>query len=91
VEADDLDEQADLGLGSAQAHEPPPGPQAPGEHRQVEHQRGVGEAELAQIDDEVGLGTQSTRQRPPSQALGGAILVADAAQPGGSVIEDDDR
>ena len=59
VQADDLDQPPDLRLGVAQQHPPPGDAQAAREHREVEHQRGVGERELAEVDDDVG-------RRPPS-------------------------
>jgi hypothetical protein len=90
VEPDDLDELLDLGLRAAQADEPAVCAQAAGEHREVEHERQVGEHELGEVDDHIGLRAQGTGQGAAARSLGGSVLVADAAKPGGSVIEDDD-
>ena len=64
VQPDDLDQLPDLGLGAVQAHEPAVRAQPAGEHREIEHQREVGEDELGQIDDHIGLGAQGARQGP---------------------------
>jgi hypothetical protein len=66
------------------------GTQAPGQHREVEHQRRVGEHELAEIDDHIRLGTDRSRQRLPADALRVAVLVTPAAERGWLVIEVDD-
>src|SRR2546423_9651172 len=53
VQADPFDQAADVWLGRAQAQGAPTQPQPPSDHRQVDHQRGVGEAQLGQVNDHV--------------------------------------
>jgi hypothetical protein len=53
--------------------------QTPSDHREVEHERGIREDELGEVDDDVRGGLQRLRERPPAQRLRGAILVAAAA------------
>jgi hypothetical protein len=66
VQADHLDQRADLRLGAAQENRPAVGAQPAGQHRQVEHQRGIRERQLRQIHDHIVLGADGTRQRPPA-------------------------
>lgn len=92
VQPDQLDQRADLRLRAAQQKRAPPPAQSPGQHRQVEHQRGVSEGQLGQIDDEVALGSERPGERAPPQTLGGSILVPGTSQNRGVVRElDDDR
>ena len=46
VQSDQLDQAADMRLGAAEAQGPPAHPQTLRDHRQVDHQRRVGEAQL---------------------------------------------
>ena len=91
VKPDELDQAQDLRLGRVKAQRTAARPQAPGESRQVEHQRGVGERERGEIDDDVVLSSDRERQCPSTRALRGAIFVAPAAQDSGAFIELDDR
>ena len=90
MQADHLDHRADLGLRASQQNRSAADPQAPGEHREVEHQRCIGEHQLAEIDDHVGLGTQRASQRGSPASLRGPILVAAATEDRRLVIEVDD-
>jgi hypothetical protein len=90
VEPDQLDQRVDLRLGAAQADLAPLRPQTTREHREVDHQRRIGERELAQVDDHISFGLDRTRQRPPPAALRASILVTSAPQRRGLVIEIDD-
>jgi metal-sulfur cluster biosynthetic enzyme len=85
-----LDQRADLRLGSAQPDRPPAAPQPPRKHRQVEHQRDVGEPELGEIDDHVGLRAQGAGERATADSLSAAVLVAGAAEDGRCLGEVDD-
>jgi metal-sulfur cluster biosynthetic enzyme len=85
-----LDQRAYLRLGSAQQDRPPAAPQPPREHRQVEHQRDVGEPELGQIDDDIGLRAQGAGERATANSLRAAVLVAAAAEDRGCLGEVDD-
>ena len=62
VQPDELDQRADLRLGAAEQDRAAMRAQAAREHRQIEHQRRVGEHELAEVDDDVGLGADRPRQ-----------------------------
>jgi hypothetical protein len=90
VQANGLDQHLDLWLGAAQQDRAAVCTQAPGQHREVEHQRRVREHELAEIDDHIRLGTDRSRQRLPADALCVAVLVTPAAECGWLVIEVDD-
>jgi hypothetical protein len=79
MQADDLDHRPDLGLSAAQQDRPTPDAQAACEHRQVEHQRSVGEHQPAQIDDHVILGRNCADEGWTTASLRGSILVAGAA------------
>lgn len=76
MKPDELDQGDDLGLRTPQPKRSPPTPQTPREHRKVEHERGVGEVEAAEVDDDVGLGRQRANESAPSEPLGAPILVA---------------
>ncbi len=66
------------------------GPQAASQDGEIEHQRSVGEHELVEVDDHVGLRADRPRQRLAAATLRIAILVATAAQCWWLVIEVDD-
>jgi hypothetical protein len=66
------------------------GPQPPGQDREIEHQRGVGEDQLAEVDGHIGLRADRAGQRPPAGSLRTTVLVAAAAQDGGLVVKVDD-
>jgi metal-sulfur cluster biosynthetic enzyme len=91
MQTHELDQRADLGLGTAQQDRPTVGAQAPSQNGDVEHQWGVGEDQLGQIDDDVGLGTNRSRQSGSTDGLRVAIFIATAAERGRLVIEVDDR
>ena len=91
MKADDLDHRPDLGLGATQQDLPPTHAQTSSEHREVQHQRGVGEDELGQIDDDVVLGGERPSERGAPAPLCRPVLVAAAAQDRGLVLEVDDR
>jgi hypothetical protein len=65
MDTQELDQGADLRLGAAQRDRAAAGPQAPGEDRQVEHQRGIGEDQLGEIDDDIGLRADRPRDGAP--------------------------
>ncbi|MEA2212944.1 MAG: hypothetical protein QOF83_2892 [Solirubrobacteraceae bacterium] len=90
MESDQLDQRPDLGLGAAQQHGPAVGPETTSEDGDVEHQRGVGEDELGQVDDDVGLGPDGADQGRPPGSLRVAVLVSAAAERGRLVLEVDD-
>lgn len=84
------DQRVDLGLGTAKQHHPSAAAQAPGEHRQIQHQGRVGEYQIAEIDDQVPRRAQGTGECPATRALGSPILVAGTSQDGRIVRELDD-
>jgi hypothetical protein len=75
-----LDQRADLRLGTTQHDRLAAVAQSSGEQRKIEHQRDVGEAELGQIDDHVGLGAECAGERTPPDSLGAAVLIAGTAE-----------
>jgi hypothetical protein len=79
MQADVLDEHADVRLRVVEQELQPGLAQAPGDHREVEHERGIREGELGEVDDDVRRGLQRLRERSPPQRLRRAILVARAA------------
>jgi metal-sulfur cluster biosynthetic enzyme len=89
-QADDLDHAQDLWLGVAQRHHPARAPQAPGNDREVEDERAVGEREVSELDDDVALtckGAGESRASPPARRN---VLVSRAAQDGRLFGELDD-
>jgi hypothetical protein len=90
VQADVLDQRSHLRLGSAQIDRTAVGTQAAGQHREVEHQRGVCERQLAEVDDDIGLGTDRARQGLSPESLGSSSLVPAASEGRWLVIEVDD-
>lgn len=90
VETDELDQGLDVRLRAPQQNGTPAAAQAPGEHRQIDHQRGVRERELSEVDDDIHLCTEGPYQRRAPQALGGPILIPDATQDRRVVGELDD-
>ena len=90
VEAHHLDQPVDLRLGPLQIDGTAPPAQAAGEQRQVEHQRGIGEHQLAEVDQDIALGRDRTGDRLASNSLRSAVFVPGAAQDGGFFIEVDD-
>jgi metal-sulfur cluster biosynthetic enzyme len=92
VQADHLDHAPDLGLRAANVQDAPGAAQAPGDDRHVEHERAVGEGQLAQVDDEVAaLGGceragESSATPPPCRN----VLVSRAAEGGRLYGELDD-
>jgi hypothetical protein len=90
MESHQLDQRPDLGLGAPQQDGPAVGPEATSQDGDVEHQRGVGEDELGQVDDDVGLGPDGADQSRPPGPLRVSVLVSAAAEGGRLVIEVDD-
>jgi metal-sulfur cluster biosynthetic enzyme len=90
VEADELDEALDLRLRAAQAHAAPGLAQAPRDHREVDHQRRVGERQLREVDEQVVVGRQRARERAAAQRLRGAILITGAGEDRRFFAERDD-
>jgi metal-sulfur cluster biosynthetic enzyme len=84
------DQRVDLGLRAAQQHDAPAMAQAPGQHRQVEHQGCVGKGQLTEVDDQVPGRAERTGECPAAQALGGPVLVAGTSQDGRILRELDD-
>jgi hypothetical protein len=80
VKADQFDQRSDVGLGATKQQRTAAYAETTREHRQVEHQRCVGERQLAQIDDHVRLCTDSADERLSPASLSRPVLVAAAAQ-----------
>ena len=78
METNELNQVLDLRLGPVQEQLAVPATQSIREHRQIHHQRGIGEIEVAQVDENIGLSSESEHQSSPTKALGTPILVASA-------------
>ena len=90
VQPDHLDQRPDLRLRPAQEDRAAALAQAPREHRQVDHQRRVGEHQLTQIDHDVGIRTDRTDHRLATTSLRSPILVSRAAKDRRLLLEVDD-
>jgi hypothetical protein len=78
VEPYKLNQIPDLRLGSLQQQLAVATTQAIRKHRQVHHQRRVGEVKVAEIDYDIGLSAKSEHKGAPPKALGTPILVSSA-------------
>ena len=74
VQTDKLDQRANLRLGPTQQDRAPVRAQPPRQHREIEHQRGISEGQLREINDHIGLRAQGPRQGAPPASLGTAVL-----------------
>lgn len=90
MEPDALDHGLDLWLRGLQAEVSPLYPLTPRQHCQVDHQRGIGENQLAQIHDHVAVRFDRARESPAAVPLGRPILISPTAQDRRRVIEFDD-
>ena len=77
-------------LGVMQAQSAAVDPQAPGQNREIEHQRGVAEGQLGQVDDHVRAHLDGPGKGTAPVPLGGPILISSTTQDRGGVIEFDD-
>jgi hypothetical protein len=76
MQADRLDQEADVGLRVREPEHLPLRAQALGETGEVDHQRRVGEAQTGQIDDDVARRGQGRGERAPATAARGPVLVS---------------
>jgi hypothetical protein len=90
MQTDELDQGPDLRLRATEQDRASMRAQPAREHREVDHQRGVREHELREVDDHVRLSPEGSRQRLPPAPLRRAILVTSAAQNGRLLFEVDD-
>jgi metal-sulfur cluster biosynthetic enzyme len=90
VQSDQLDQGRDLWLGAAEQQRAAVGAEPARDHRQIDHQRGIREHELGQIDDDIRLRPERSGQCRPAAALRRSILIASDAQRGRLFIEIDD-
>jgi hypothetical protein len=90
MQADVFDQHGDVRLRAAQRQLAPGLAQPPRDHREVEHERRIGERELGQVDEHVPGRAQRLRERLAAQRLRRAILIAAAAQRRWIVLEGDD-
>jgi hypothetical protein len=91
MQSDKLDQRPDLRLRPTQQDRASSGAQAAGEHREIEHQRRVGEHEIGEVDDDVCLRTERAGDGLASAALRRAVLIAGAPENSRCVVEVDDR
>ncbi len=75
-----LDEGEDLGLGSPEAKRPAADSQSPRDHRQVKHQRSIGEHELGEVDDDVGLCADRADERLAATTLRRPVFITTAPE-----------
>src|SRR2546423_5360455 len=80
VHAHHLDQPADLGLRPTDQQRTAAHAQAASEHGQVQHQRSVGEHELAEVDYDIGLGTDRADESLATATLSCPVLISAAAQ-----------
>jgi hypothetical protein len=90
MQTGDLDQRPDLGLSVPEQQRASTNAKAARDHREVEHQRGVREHKLAEVDDDIGLGADRAYERLSAASLRRPILVSTAAQDRRLVIEIDD-
>ena len=90
MKTDHLDQRSDLRLGGAQQNRATALAKPPGQHRQIHHQRRVGEHEVTQIDHDVSLGTDGANHRLPPTSLRGPVLLSRATEDRRLWIEVDD-
>jgi metal-sulfur cluster biosynthetic enzyme len=90
VEPDDLDEPPDGRLRTAQPQRHAAHPQALRKTREVDHQRRIGEVELAEVHDHVARGLQRAGERPTAPSDGRPVLVPRDPQDGQVLVERDD-
>src|SRR4051812_20091306 len=77
-------------LRRVQPQRPAGDAQPPGERGEVEHERGVREGQLGEVDDDVAGAGQRAREGRAAEALRRTILVAAAPQDSGLGLEVDD-
>ena len=90
MQPDVLDEHRDVGLCAAQRQLEAGLAQAPRDHHEVEHQRGVGERQPGEIDDDIRGRAQRLRQRLTPPRLRRTILIPIAPQRRRIVLVRDD-
>jgi hypothetical protein len=90
VQADHLDQPADLRLRAADPQLALVRAQPLREARQVDHQRGVREAQLGEVDDDVARRRERGRQRAAAAAAGRPVLVTRDPEDRPLLIEADD-
>jgi metal-sulfur cluster biosynthetic enzyme len=75
VQADGLDQEADVRLRVREPERLSLRAQALGEAREIDHQRRVGEAQPGEVDDDVAGGGEGRGERTPAAAARGPVLV----------------
>jgi len=78
MQADEFDQVHDLRLGAPQQEHPLTPAQPVRKRGQIDHQRGVGEVQVAQIHDHVRLSPEREHQGPATEALRAPILISGA-------------
>ena len=90
VQSHVLDDRLNDWLGVLQAQNAALDSQTPGQDGEVEHQRGVAEGELGQVNHDVTVRLDGAGKRAAPIPLGGSILVPSTTQYRAGVIELDD-
>ena len=89
VEPHQLDQRSDLRLRLPELERAAVTTQAPGERRQVEHQRRVGKHQLREIHHHVSRSLHRPGHRGSAERLGGPVFLSLAPQDGTVVVERD--
>jgi hypothetical protein len=90
VKTDEFDHTHDLRLSAAQAQSAASAAQPIRQKCKIDHQRRIREDEFAEIDDDVGLRTESADESPAPQGLCTSVLIPGADQHRRVVRELDD-
>ena len=90
MKPDELDQRSDLRLRAPDQDLPSPHAQTARQYGEIQHQRGVSERQVAEIDHDVGLRANRAGQRAATDSLGRPVLVAGAPKRCGVFIEADD-
>jgi hypothetical protein len=90
MQPDHLDEALDLRLCALDTHAMADRAQPARDHREIDDQRGVGEDQPGQVDQNVRLDLKRTRQRAAPAGLRGTILISGDDKNCRFVAESDD-
>lgn len=85
-----LDHGHDLRLGADQPERAAPAAQAARDHRQIRHQRAVGEHQFAEVDDDILVRAQGPNEGLSAEALGVAVFITRTPEDWRAVAEFDD-
>jgi hypothetical protein len=90
MQTDGLDQRADVRLRVREPQRHPAGAQALRQARQIDHQRGIGERQPGQVDDDVPRRGQGRRERTAAAAARRPVLIPLDSEDGQLCVEGDD-